>query len=126
MPEAAYVDSAESLSRVLKSAVVDRNTATSHAILSPEAGKGWVIHGMFLQAEVANTFILKSGSTALTGTIDMAAPDTNIGNNAIFMLPQSSVPWFRSVAAADDIVLTLGLAQQVNGWISYALTEQIT
>ena len=126
MPEAAYVDSAESLSRVLKSAVVDRATADDHIIFATPVGKGWQIHAIWLQSVGGQSFILKSEGTDLTGDIDMVAPSANIGNNSIFHLPTSVVPHFRSVAAGDDIILTLSQAIQVNGWIQYVLTEQIT
>lgn len=82
-------------------------------VRSVQAGQLFAVYGMYLYTEGAVAITWKSGSTSITGAIltTGAEPISVFGN----------VPILKGRARGDDLVINLGSAVGVRGWVT--LTE---
>lgn len=102
----------------LKTAAIDYATADDHVIQAVADGRLFVVTAMYLQAEDTVDVTVKSGATAIAGPIAMATATLR----EVYWSNGGS-PIMRGRAAGDDLVLTLGQAIQVNGWVSYFIID---
>lgn len=97
-----------------RSASFDQNTAATHEVVAAITGYRIVVVGYHLVSGGTNTVVFKSGSTARTGAIPVAAA----GNLA--MPPVG--PLFATTAGAA-LNITLSGAQQLAGYVIYRVEE---
>lgn len=91
---------------------VSAATAASHTIFTPTSGRRFQVKGFHLVAAATQTVTWKTGSTAIGGAWSFAAgvPQTCLPHGL------DRVTLFEGVTG-EALVLTLGQAQQLSGWI---------
>jgi glutamate 5-kinase len=98
--------------QVLKTAVVNESASGDRTIVAAVTGKKIVVVAYSLVVAGALTLTWKSGSTALTGPQAMAA------NGVSNMVSDVGTHLFET-ASAEALVLNLGGAVQVGGFVTY-------
>jgi hypothetical protein len=104
--------------RIVTSAITNAAAAGDLVVKAVGPGRMWVVTALFLQTEGGTDVTLKSGATAITGPVAMATAALR----EVYWSNGGS-PIFRSRAAGDDIVLNVSAAIQVNGWVTYLITD---
>jgi hypothetical protein len=104
----------------LKTVAINHSAITDHALQTVAPGRLWIATAVFVQTEGTVDLTFKSGATAITGPIALATAALST-----FYWTNAGSPIFRSRAAGDDLVMTLtaGGPIQVNGWISFIITD---
>lgn len=85
-----------------------------NTVRAAKAGKRWAVVDVFLQAEADVTLTVYSGAGAITGPIEFSTATTRE------RLWQSSGerPLWKAAATNQALVMNLGGAVQVNGWVN--------
>ena len=101
----------------MKTAVIDITSAGNNVILSSILGKRFRVYAYILFSSANNYFIWKSGSTALSGQMHMAAssnPAIHLGDN----WPAGGMPVLQT-AVGEDLVLYMDGAHIGGGHLTY-------
>jgi len=97
---------------VTKTAFVNPSTATDTAVVAAITGKSIRVHAVATVAGGANNLLFKSGTTALCGTMALAA-------NGGFVLPYNEAGWFVT-AASEALNLTTSAAVATGATVVYS------
>jgi hypothetical protein len=101
----------------MKTAIIDITAAGNNVILAGIPGKRFRVYAYILFSSANNYFIWKSGSTALSGQMHMAASSNaaiHLGDN----WPAGGMPVLQT-ASGEDLVLYMLNAQVGGGHITY-------
>lgn len=94
-----------------KSVAVNISASGDNTVYTVTPGKRWVALHVWLQAEAYVEVTIKSGaSTSVSGQIEFAIDAEKEWKNG-------GVPVFKANAVGDTLVINLGTAVQVNGFI---------
>jgi len=101
----------------MKTAIIDTATSGDNVILTGIPGKRFRVYGYILFSSQNNYFIWKSGSTALSGQLHMAASSSaaiHLGDN----WPAGGMPVLQT-EVGENLVLYLNGAHNVGGHLTY-------
>lgn len=93
-------------------ATIDISSSGANTVIAGAAGKRIAVYGIDLVPTTSTTVQLKSGSTALTGPMTLAAPYVK------GLLQTGPAYWVTN--AGDALVITLGGAVQTGGTVWYS------
>lgn len=101
--------------QALKTYKINVNGAASHTIIAATAGKKWVVYACGIVAGGAATFEVKSGTTAVTGEIDVTTTP--------LFFSCSGFPLWTGELTNEALVFTTTGAVDFDGWVLAALID---
>ena len=101
--------------RILTAAISTAASGDSNVVVVP-AGQFLQVVGIVLIAAAPVSVTLKSQAAALTGALPLGA------NSGFAPQGTQEAPLLKTLVAGDDLVINLGAAVQVSGWVTYTIS----
>lgn len=106
------MDHLQTLGGLSKIVAINENTAADHTLVTALPGVSIVVYYVWIQSGATGQDLTwKSGSNAISGVISIAA-------NTEWEFKNSGAPVLQT-NVGEALVLTLGAAQDIDGWLIY-------